>query len=99
VSLTGTLSRPAQRRTLAGGATVTAFVLAVRTEASAATDAIDCVTHARGLGDRVLGRKPGDLLSVEGRLRRRFWTGANGLVSRYEVDVHRLAFVRAGPRP
>jgi single-strand DNA-binding protein len=56
-------------------------------------DSIDCST-TRARVQRVLARaSPGDTVEATGALRRRFWRGATGLASRYEVDVSALARV------
>jgi single-strand DNA-binding protein len=50
-------------------------------------DTIDCIAYkaaVRRLAARCVG---GEILEVHGALRRRFWRGANGLASRYEVEV------------
>ncbi len=50
-------------------------------------DTIDCIAYkaaVRRLAARCVG---GEVLEVHGALRRRFWRGANGLASRYEVEV------------
>ena len=41
---------------------------------------------------------PGDVVDVEGSLRRRFFRGGTGSVSRYEVEVRTLRRVRAPVR-
>lgn len=63
----------------------------------ATVDTLDCVAWtsavrrtARTLGD-------GDLVAVEGALRRRFWRAGAGSASRTEVEV--LAVRRVGRRP
>jgi single-strand DNA-binding protein len=57
-------------------------------------DSIDCVT-TRSRPRRSLNRaKPGDVLEVEGSLRRRFWRSPTGPTSRYAVDVERVTPAR-----
>jgi single-strand DNA-binding protein len=50
-------------------------------------DTIDCAVWTAVLRRRVLGWGPGDVVEVGGRLRRRFWRGGAGPVSRYEVEL------------
>lgn len=60
-------------------------------------DTIECVT-ARSRPRRTLAKaRPGDVVEVEGSLRRRFWRAPNGPASRYSVDVT-LARVLTGRR-
>lgn len=66
-------------------------------------DTIDCVGRADTVRADVLKWASGDLVGVEGALRRRFWRTGAGLASRYEVEVataHRLAVAEptSGPR-
>ncbi len=57
-------------------------------------DTIDCVAFAAASRRAVLSWQPGDVVSVDGSLRRRFWRGGQGLASRYEVEIHRAKRVR-----
>lgn len=50
-------------------------------------DALDCVTRAAGVRRTVAGWAEGDVVHVEGALRRRFWRGPGGLASRHEIEV------------
>jgi single-strand DNA-binding protein len=50
-------------------------------------DTIDCATWTRREQRRVEKWQPGDLVEVQGRLRRRFRRGESGPVSRVEVEV------------
>lgn len=53
-------------------------------------DTIDCTAWEQSVR-RVAGELgPGDLVALEGSLRRRFWRGAQGPSSRYEVEVTAL---------
>lgn len=52
-------------------------------------DTIDCVAFTAGARRTVTAWQPGDVVRVEGSLRRRFWRGGQGLASRYEVEVAR----------
>lgn len=50
-------------------------------------DTIDCVAWASGVRRTAAGFSAGDVVSVVGALRRRFWRAGSGPVSRYEVEV------------
>ena len=50
-------------------------------------DTIDCSTVRKQVARAVARWSPGDHIEVTGALRRRFWRNAQGLSSRYEVDV------------
>jgi single-strand DNA-binding protein len=50
-------------------------------------DTVDCVVWTTGLQKAAATWVAGDVLSVEGALRRRFWRGTAGAASRYEVEV------------
>ena len=52
-------------------------------------DTLDCITWAAGLQRTVSGWQPGDVVRVEGALRRRFWRAGAGAASRCEVEVVR----------
>ena len=61
-------------------------------------DTIDCIAYkavVRRLAARCVG---GEVLEVHGALRRRFWRGANGLASRYEVEVFTAKRLSAATR-
>ncbi len=50
-------------------------------------DTIDCSAWSAKSRRTVSSWNEGDVVSVEGALRRRFWRGAQGAQSRYEVEV------------
>ena len=93
VTLIGELSRIPQIRLLPDGSEVSTFVLLVRTGARGA-DAIDCVARVGSVRARLQTRQPGESLQISGALRHRFWRGAGGLMSRYEVEVSSLTAQR-----
>ena len=99
VVLVGRLAAAAQDRELPSGDVVTTWRVVVdRPPAPARTgaapgsraptvDTLDCATFARGVRRVVASWSPGDVVQVEGALRRRFWRGAGGASSRCEVEV------------
>jgi single-strand DNA-binding protein len=54
---------------------------------SVTVDTLECVSRSASVRRTAGGWAAGDLLSVEGALRRRFWRTPGGASSRYEVDV------------
>lgn len=53
-------------------------------------DTLECVAWRAGLRRTAAGLQPGDVVSVEGALRRRFWRAGTGAASRYEVEVRKV---------
>ncbi|MGB8650480.1 MAG: single-stranded DNA-binding protein [Mycobacteriales bacterium] len=54
---------------------------------SPTVDTLDCVAWTSSVRRAAAGWQPGDLVAVEGSLRRRFWRTPVGASSRYEVEV------------
>jgi len=76
VQLRVVVARPLPRvRALAGGATV---------------DTIDIACWTKTLQRKAIRLKPGDVVTVRGALRRRFWRSPAGPASRYEVEATAL---------
>ena len=100
VFLRGVLAAEPEVRVLPSGDEITVFRVTVTRPAGsrAKVDSIDCQTDLASV-TKALGRvAPGATLEITGALRRRFWRGAGGLASRYEVEVRRVKPVRAGRR-
>lgn len=106
VLLVGRLAAPAQERTLPSGDTVVGFRLVVRREGSPASppratravvDTIDCTVWHRGLQRAALRWTAGDVIEIEGALRRRFFRSAGGPASRHDIDVVRGRRLRGSP--
>ena len=99
IFLRGKLAQPPIERELPSGDTILSFRLTVERPAGerAKVDSLECAA-VRPRVRRTLGRaEPGDLLEIEGSLHRRFWRGATGTASRYEVRVD-VARVTSGRR-
>lgn len=98
VLVTGRLSTTAESRELPSGDEVVSWRLIVDRPASArrsGIDAIDCVAYSVRLRRAALRWQPGEIIAVEGALRRRFWRTGAGTASRFEVEVSRA--VRVSP--
>ena len=89
VRLLGRVSGNPESRELPSGDTVVMWRVVVSRDSDGrpGVDTIDCAAW-EGRHRRAALRLPaGAVVAVEGRLRRRFWRGAGGPVSRYEVEV------------
>ncbi len=63
---------------------------------SPSVDTIDCAAWRKDVQRGLRRAAAGDVLEVQGALRRRFWRSAGGPASRSEVEVGRLRRVPAG---
>jgi single-strand DNA-binding protein len=107
VLLSGRLSGGPVERELDSGDVVVTFRLVVRRPARSVSarpgghrvsvDTVDCAAW-RADARRVLTRvTDGDLLAVDGALRRRFFRAGGAAVSRYEVEVARIRRIGRPP--
>jgi single-strand DNA-binding protein len=100
VHLVGRLAADPVSRELPSGDLVVTFRLVVTRDrarrgpsarapsARAATvDTIDCAAWTKGAQRSVRAWTPGDVVEVQGALRRRFWRSPHGPSSRSEVEV------------
>jgi single-strand DNA-binding protein len=99
VRLVGRLSAAAVERELPSGDVCATWRLVVRRPTTAragpSVDTIDCLTWIGGVRRQSLRWQAGDVIEVEGALRRRFWRSPGGPTSRCEVEVRRGRRVRA----
>jgi single-strand DNA-binding protein len=95
VHLVGRLAAAPVSRELPSGDLVVTFRLVVarvpvtRTAAtrSPTVDTIDCAAWTKAAQRSVRAWEPGDIVDVQGALRRRFWRSPRGPSSRSEVEV------------
>lgn len=95
VQLQGRLADAPEHRELPSGDEVVTFRLVVTREAPSnasrrsrsTVDTIDCTIWSGRLRRTSGTWTPGDILTVEGALRRRFWRSPAGPRSRYDVEV------------
>ncbi|MFC5753541.1 single-stranded DNA-binding protein [Actinomadura rugatobispora] len=110
VILVGRLAEYPSRRSLPAGGGVVSWRLIVDRPREGGgrrtVDTIRCATFDPHLGDRTATWRPGDLIGVQGSLRRRFWRNDATRLGRYEVEVHEAEPVEyaapvspAGPSP
>jgi single-strand DNA-binding protein len=104
VVLVGRVSAPAVERELPSGDMIMIWRLVVdrpprRTRAgvgravggrSPTIDTLDCVAWTAGLRRTARSLAAGDVVAVEGALRRRFWRAGSAAASRCEVEVLQL---------
>ena len=93
--LVGRLAAVAEDRELPSGDLLTCWRLVVGRPPSTrkdgrrpvTLDTVDCVAWAKGVRRTVAAYAAGDVLVVEGALRRRFFSANGRPASRYEVEV------------
>lgn len=95
VTLVGRVAASAQEKTLpSGDALVTVRIIVDRDASSRArsqqrVDTIDCVAWLSKVQRSMRTWTPGDHVEVAGAIRRRFFRGDTGPVSRVEVEIRR----------
>lgn len=97
VHLIGKLGAHIHVRELPSGDGLVAFHVVlprVRPQTATKVDALPCHVTSPALMRRVQGLEPGQMLEIEGALRRRFWRSPNGLGSAVEVHVTKVRALR-----
>jgi single-strand DNA-binding protein len=92
VHLVGRLAAAVVDRQLPSGDTLATFRLVVdrpRGAPGPRVDTVDCAAWRGDVRRTIAHWSPGDVVRVEGELRRRFWRAGAAAVSRYEVEVGR----------
>ena len=94
VVLLGRVAAAPQERALPSGDVLVSWRLVVDRDAAAGTgtrrptvDTVDCVAFAARVRRTAGTWVAGDVVELEGALRRRFWRAPTGPTSRYEVEV------------
>lgn len=96
VMLSGRVSGDPESRTLPSGDVVASFRLVVPRDAKArrrsrvTVDTFDCSAWTAALRKKVGRLRDGDVIEIEGALRRQFSRGAHGVMSRVTVDLESL---------
>jgi single-strand DNA-binding protein len=103
VSVTGRVSGAATARTMPSGDELVSWRVVVDRTASRGRgrgfDVVDCVAWSARLRRAALGWQVGDVVALEGSLRRRFWRSGPVLQSRCEIEVRRAKRVAAAAAP
>jgi single-strand DNA-binding protein len=99
VRLVGRVSGSPEESTLPSGDTVWNFRLVVdrppeRSRPGQPVDTLDCAVWAGRVRRSVGSWVAGDVVEVEGAVRRRFYTTPVGKASRYEIEVARGKVIR-----
>lgn len=104
VALVGRVSGAPEQRELPSGDVLVSWRVVVERPAARRSapvgvraptvDTVDCVAWAAPVRRTARGLEDGDVVEVEGALRRRFWRSGGGPASRTEVEVERLRRVR-----
>lgn len=95
VQLTGRLGANMHDRALPSGDALLAFHIVVdreRPKTATKVDAVPCHVTTKALIAKLGKFEPGDIIAVEGALRRRFWRTPQGIGS--AVEVHATKVVR-----
>ena len=108
VVLVGRVSREPEEKELPSGDVLVQFSVIVDRPRSrrpqpeggrvVTTDTIECVAWPAGVRRAAAAFGPGDVVRVEGALQRRFWRGATGAASKYEVEVASVKRLARAPR-
>jgi single-strand DNA-binding protein len=104
VLLVGRVSATPEVRVLPSGDEITVWRLVVmrdnEPDGRSGQDTLDCTAWTARLRKSAASWDTGDVIEVEGALRRRFWKTSTSLASRCEIEVTRARRVaRATPRP
>ena len=105
VTLVGRLAGEIRERVMPSGALLASFRVVVRRDGTTqgpSIDTLDCVVWLGPIQRTISRWSAGDLIGVRGAVRRRFWRGGAGSVSRCEIEVgvaRRLARTTGVPGP
>lgn len=109
VVLVGRVSGAPEARELPSGDVLVSFRLVVARPAGQRTapsgrrpttiDTLDCVVWSASARRTARSLADGDVVAVEGALRRRFWRGATGAASRTEVEATSVRRLRRPKGP
>ena len=95
VHIVGRVGAPAVEKILPSGDAVVEFRIVVdrsrpRSE-KREVDVLEIAVWSYRLRKRALGLHEGEVVEVFGELRRRFWKGASGIASRWQVEASELS--------
>lgn len=94
VELTGRISSEAEDVELPSGDVFVRFRIVIPRDKAAlkdtpktTVDTVDCLVKKKALATMVRKREIGDVVSLTGHIRRRFWRAGVGVASRVEIEV------------
>jgi len=93
VLLVGRVTSEAEEIVLPSGETLVRFRIVVPRDkpiTKTTVDTIDCVTFKALSQRKARGLAVGDIVEINGELRRRFWKSGAGVASRVEVEISSL---------
>lgn len=91
VELRGRVSSDPTEHELPSGDVVLEFRLVVPRTDRSGVDTLDLAVWKAALRRRARNLSAGNVIEVRGTLRRRFWQGATGVVSRSQVEVEQFS--------
>lgn len=94
VELCGRVNSSPNERELPSGDVVLELRLVVPRIDRSGVDTLDLAFWKAALRRKARSLTVGDIIKVNGALRRRFWQGSAGVVSRSQVEVSQLAKVK-----
>lgn len=101
VRLVGRLGAEATETTLPSGSVVASFRVVIdrppQHESGQRVDALECTAWTSRVRRSARSWRKGDLVEVEGAIRRRFFATATGRASRVEIEVSAARMVRRAP--
>jgi single-strand DNA-binding protein len=101
VRLVGRLSAQTAERTLPSGSVMAAFLVVIDRppdhESGQRVDALECTAWTPRVRRSARSWRKGDLVEVEGAVRRRFFATASGRASRVEIEVSSARMIRRAP--
>ena len=90
VLLRGRVGASANERTLPSGDKVSEFRLIVGRSSGDGVDTLEVAAWKMRLRNRCAQLKTNDWVEVSGEIRRRFWRGAAGLASRWQIEASEI---------
>ncbi|WP_310527109.1 single-stranded DNA-binding protein, partial [Nocardioides sp.] len=101
VRLVGRLGAEASETTLPSGSVLVAFRVVIdrpaEHESRQRVDALECTAWTPRVRRSARSWRKGDLVEVEGAVRRRFFATAHGRASRVEIEVSAARVIRRAP--
>lgn len=97
VEITGRVTSVGEQIEMPSGDVLTRFRVVIPREkptTKATVDTIDCVSFKAGVSKKAMKLAEGEVVELQGQLRRRFWQTGTGVASRMEVEVSGISVVK-----